>query len=230
MAKRQKAKLPPIAMALVITLFSFILIAVLVVVSNMKEDTSNEIQFDQQPSIEGQPILGDENAPVTVVEFGDFKCPACKAWGDTVFHDLVSEYVDTGKVKFVYVNVLFHGKESQLGSLAAETVLQQNPDAYWEFHKKLYEAQPSSANHDSLWLTKEKVVEIAGSIPAIDLDQFKSELEKLTEIEELNKDSKLVEEFKVSLTPTIMVNDVQLEDPFDYEKIKSLIEEELEGQ
>ncbi|GAE47072.1 periplasmic thiol:disulfide interchange protein DsbA [Mesobacillus boroniphilus JCM 21738] len=40
----------------------------------MKSDTSNNVSFDKQPSIEGQPVLGDPDAPVTVVEFGDFKC------------------------------------------------------------------------------------------------------------------------------------------------------------
>lgn len=227
MGKSTKKQMTPIKMAVIITISAFILLSALVIFSNKADDSAGVMTFETAPPIEGQPILGDPDAPVTVVEFGDFKCPACKLWGETVYPDLLKDYVDTGKVKFVYINVLFHGKESQLGSLAAETVWQQNPDAYWEFHKKLYEAQPSSANHDNLWLTKEKVVEIAESIPEIDMDQFKAELSNLTEIEELNKDTGLVEEFEVSLTPTIFVDGMALEDPFDYEKISSLIEKQL---
>ncbi|MDA6082947.1 thioredoxin domain-containing protein, partial [Escherichia coli] len=77
-----------------------------------------------------------------VVEFGDFKCPACKAWGQNIFPKLVEDYVDTGKVKFSYINVLFHGDESKLGSVAAEAVYKQNPDSYWDFNKALFDAHP----------------------------------------------------------------------------------------
>ncbi|WP_456278957.1 thioredoxin domain-containing protein [Bacillus sp. AK128] len=230
MGKQQKKKMTPVKLAVFITIATFILLSALVVLSNKANDSAGIVKFEKTPPIEGQPILGDPDAPVTVIEFGDFKCPACKLWGETVYNDLVKDYVDTGKVKFVYINVLFHGKESQLGSLAAETVWKQNPDIYWEFHKKLFEAQPSREQHDALWLTKEKVVEIAESISEMDVDQFKSELEKLTEIEELNKDNRLVEEFEVSLTPTIFVEGTALEDPFDYDKIKNLIEQQMKEQ
>ncbi|WP_243463044.1 thioredoxin domain-containing protein [Mesobacillus boroniphilus] len=44
--------------------------------------------------------------------------PACKAWSQNFYPQLVKDYVETGKVKFAYINVLFHGEESKLGSLA----------------------------------------------------------------------------------------------------------------
>ena len=213
--------------AVIITLVTIGLISALVVLSNMS-DKSEDLTFEKQPSIEGQPVLGKSDAPVTVVEFGDFKCPSCKAWGETVYPQLVKDYVDTGKVKFSYINVLFHGEESQFGSLAAETVFKQNPDAYWEFHKGLFNAQPE--DHDSLWLTPDKVYEVASGVPNLDVEKLKVDLEQFAEIEEVKKDSELVEEYKVQLTPSIMVNGKMLEDPFDYEKIKSFIEKELEGK
>ena len=45
-----------------------------------------------------------------------------------IYPQLVDEYVETGKVKFSFVNVLFHGKESTLGSIAAESVFERSPD------------------------------------------------------------------------------------------------------
>lgn len=228
MAKKKnnnKTRISTSKFAVIITLLVVALLAAIVVLSNVisdKEVTTHE----KHPSTEGQPTLGNVDAPVTVVEFGDFKCPSCKAWGETIYPQLVKDYVETGKVKFSYINVLFHGKESQLGSLAAETVFKQNPDAYWEFHKELFNAQPT--DHDSHWLTADKIYEIASRIENIDLKQLQSDIEGLTEIEEVQNDSKQVEEFNVAFTPSIMVNDIMLEDPFDYEKIKSLIDKELE--
>jgi len=222
-------KSSPFKTAVFLTLSIFAILIALVLINNAGSKSNNETSFDKQPPIEGQPIIGDMDAPVTVVEFGDFKCPACKAWGETIYPQLINDYVNTGKVKFAYINVLFHGKESELGSLAAESVYKQSPESYWDFHKELFKAQPSE-NHDALWITNDKLVEVASGFPDIDIELLEEELNNQTQIEEVNLDTKLVEEYKVQLTPSIMVNGTMLEDPFDYEKIKSLIEKELEGK
>ncbi len=220
-----KSKNSGMKMAVILTIIILGVLAALVVINSETKNTGSEVKV---PSIEGQPILGEANAPVTVVEFGDFKCPSCKAWGETIFPRLVSEYVDTGKVKFSYINVLFHGEESKLGSIAAESVLKNSPDAYWDFHKGLFKEQPSQ-NHDALWINQEKILEVASGVPGIDVDKLKTDIEQQSDLEAVNKDTELVEEFKVQQTPTIIINGIMLEDPFDYEKIKTHIEKELEG-
>lgn len=225
MTKKQNS---PIKFLVFITLFVFVLLAAIVFLSNNNE-ASNDISFEKQPPIEGQPILGSSDAPVTVVEFGDFKCPACKAWGETIFPQLTKDYIDSGVVKFSFINVLFHGEESKLGSVAAESIFKQAPNRYWDFHNELFKEQPDE-NHDSLWITTDKINEIASTIPDVDLNQLQVDMQSQSMIEELNKDTALVNEYKVQMTPSIMVNGTMLEDPFDYEKIKSLIEKELEGR
>ncbi|MFD1851274.1 DsbA family protein [Oceanobacillus bengalensis] len=211
----------------IITLFLVALIVALVVINNNRTDSNQGTTLDKQPPIDGQPTIGDTDAPVTVVEFGDFKCPSCKAWGETIYPQLVSDYVDTGKVKFSFINVLFHGEESELASLAAESVYKQNPDAYWEFHKALFKEQPSEDHHSS-WVTTEKINEVAGRLSGIDTDKLNAAIESNSEMNEVNKDTELVTEFDVQLTPTIMVNETMIEDPFDYEAIKDAIDNALE--
>lgn len=213
----------------IITLLIFVALAAFVMLKNKNTETNNDISYDKQPSIEGQPTLGEPDAPVTVVEFGDFKCPACKAWSEQYFPQLLKEYVEKGNVKFSYINVLFHGEESKLGALAAEAIYKQSPESYWVFNKELFNAQPD-ADHDSLWITMDKINEIAGSIPDINLEQLQKDMQDQSVLDEVNKDSKLVDEFKVQLTPSIMVNGTMLEDPFDYEKIKELIDQALKGK
>ncbi|MFD1848929.1 DsbA family protein [Oceanobacillus bengalensis] len=212
----------------IITSLVFLLGVALVVLTN---DNSEKETYTEQPDIEGQPVLGEDDeddALVTVVEFGDFKCPACKAWGETIFPQLTNDYIDTEEVRFSYINTPFHGTESTLASLAAETVLDQNPDAYWDFHNALFAEQPSS-NHDNQWVTVDKILEVANEIQTIDIEELELALEEQSKIEEVNKDVELVEDFNVQMTPSIMVNDIMVEDPFDYEAIKNLIEQELEG-
>ena len=139
-------------MMMILTAILLGIIAIFVVINHKSSETSNQANEGtsggKTPSIEGQPILGEKDAPVTVVEFGDFKCPSCNVWGETVFPKLVDDYVKGGKVKFAYVNVLFHGQESTLASLAAESVWKHSPDAYWDFHKAIYKEQPEQVKHD----------------------------------------------------------------------------------
>ncbi|MBP3950795.1 DsbA family protein [Bacillus suaedae] len=217
----------PMKMAVVLTLGIIIILTLLILLKNYST-TPEAVVFDEQPPISGQPLLGNVDAPVSVVEFGDFKCPSCKAWGEAVLPLLEEEYINNGSVNFSYVNVLFHGEESEIGSLAAESVLKQSPSDYWTFHKQLFEAQPESQNHDNLWLTIDAVVDIANGIPSLDSSLLRESIEQQDEIAEVNKDTQLVNEYNVTSTPTVMINEKVVEDPFDYEMIKSIIEEELQ--
>ncbi len=215
---------------IVLTLLVFASIAVFVVLnSNNQKENEPGTEFSEQPSLEKQPRLGEKDASVKVVEFGDFKCPACKAWGESIYPQLVDDYVESGQVEFGYINVLFHGEESTLGSAAAEAVLKLEPESYWDFHKKLFAEQPEN-DHDTVWLTVDKIQEVAAETTGIAAEDLEAAMQTEAVVEEVNKDTSLVEEYEIQLTPTIMVNEVMIEDPFDYEKIKSVIDEALEDQ
>lgn len=205
------------------TLLVVVLLAAIVVLSNKQETSTTEIQHID---ITGQPTFGDKDAPVTVVEFGDFKCPSCKAWGERVYPELVKDFIETGKVKFSFVNVLFHGKESTLASIAAESVFERKPEVYWDFHQALFDAQPVE-NHDALWVTPERILEIASGFPEIDQALLKDDMEQQATMDNVKIDDELVREAGVSMTPTIVINGKVMEDPFDYEAIKSTIEQEV---
>lgn len=223
MKKNNKKKQSGMKLAVLLTLVAVGILAAIVVLTNQESTSSVETAG---VDITGQPTLGESGAPVTVIEFGDFKCPSCKAWGEMVYPQLVAEYVDTGDVKFSYINVLFHGNESVVGSLAAEAVYEQSPESYWDFHKALFAAQPSE-NHDAAWLTPEKALEVAAGFPAIDQAQMKADMEQQETMDKVDADKTLVEEHGVAMTPTIVVNGQTLEDPFDYDAIKALIDEAL---
>ena len=52
-------------------------------------------------------VMGDENAPVTVIEYASYTCPHCANWHEDVFDKLKADYIDTGKVKFIHREVFF---------------------------------------------------------------------------------------------------------------------------
>ncbi|MBW7473171.1 DsbA family protein [Paenibacillus oenotherae] len=209
----------------IFTLIVIALIVTLFVLNQMSKEAGKYQSFDNAPELTGQPLLGNKDAKVTIYEFGDYKCPSCKYWGEQIYPKLVKDYVDTGKANFSFINVLFHGEESRMSSLAAESVLAQNPEAFWPFHEALFRAQPDV---ESNWVTVNKMLEVAQTIqPGIDMAKLKSDIETLATQPQVTIDEDLVRNFKVKQTPTIMINDVMLDDPFDYDAIVELIEEKL---
>ncbi|GAJ97684.1 thioredoxin domain-containing protein [Geomicrobium sp. JCM 19055] len=176
-----------------------------------------------------QPYLGDEEAPVSIIEFGDYKCPACKVWDETVFQQLKGDYIEGGLANLTFINTPFHGAESILASYASESVWDNHPEAFWEFHEALYHAQPEAAHHDEEWVTIEELLRIASEDveQTIDVEQLEVDIREGNYEDEVNHDINLVNEHDVQLTPTIVINGVMIEDPFDYDRIVEEIEKHL---
>jgi protein-disulfide isomerase len=94
--------------------------------------------------------LGAADAPVTIVEYASFTCPHCARFHETVFGDLVKEYVDTGKVRFIMRDVYFDRFGLWAGMLArCET------DKFFGVSDLLYTQQSDWTKADS----NEKIVE-----------------------------------------------------------------------
>lgn len=192
-----------------------------------QKEESDIQQAEESPSVSGQPVAGNIDAKVSIVEFGDYKCPSCKAWGEQIWPRLKQDYIDSGVATFAYVNTLFHGEESRLAAQASEVVYMNNPERFWDFHKALFDEQPPQTTHDDLWVTESKVLEVAqATIPGLNPEKFKEELGIARIQEKLDQDQLLVSQFNIRQTPTIMINNIVISNPFDYESIRQAIEQE----
>lgn len=88
-------------------------------------------------------ILGDANAPVTVIEYGDYQCPFCELFYAQVQPAIEKQYVQTGKVKFVFRDFPFLGQESFEAGAAVECA--KDVGKFWEYHNALYAAKTEDA-------------------------------------------------------------------------------------
>ncbi len=90
-------------------------------------------------SVSGKPSLGREDAPVTMVEFSDYQCPFCKRHFLTVLPIIKKEYIDTGKVRYVFRDfpIASLHPQAKKGHEAAYCAREQN--RYWEMHDTLFE-------------------------------------------------------------------------------------------
>ena len=100
-------------------------------------------------------ILGDENAEVTIYEFTDFQCPYCGRHHTQTFPEIKSQYVDTGKVKYVIADFPLTSIHpmAQPAAESAECVREQGGDeSYFEYVDKLFTNQQTLSNENfNIW-------------------------------------------------------------------------------
>lgn len=85
------------------------------------------------------PVKGDANAPVTIIEFSDFECPFCGRFYSQTLPSIQKNFIDTGKVRLVYRDfpLSFH-PQAQKAAEASECADDQ--DKFWEYHDLLFES------------------------------------------------------------------------------------------
>ncbi|HET9009425.1 MAG TPA: DsbA family protein [Nitrosarchaeum sp.] len=114
----------------------------------------------------GSPILGDPNAPVTLVEFGDYQCYFCNQFFHTTEGELFKNYVETGKVKVIFKDYTIIGPDSVTAAHAAHCADEQGQ--FWKYHDTLYNNWNGENNG---WASSENLLRFASDI-GLDIDQF----------------------------------------------------------
>ena len=84
----------------------------------------------------GSPVLGDPDAPITLVEFGDYQCFFCNKFFHDTEDSLVTNYVETGKVKIIFKDYTIIGPDSVNAAHGAHCADEQG--MFWEYHDVLY--------------------------------------------------------------------------------------------
>lgn len=135
-------------------------------------------------SIDDDPVLGDKNAKVTLIDFTDYECPFCKRYYDETFSQIKRDYIDTGKMKYVVrdLPLSFHAnahKEAQAAECARE---QGGDEAYFKYHDEIFKR--TTSNGTGLALTELSVITndigLDGSAlqSCLDSDKYKAEVDK----------------------------------------------------
>ena len=101
----------------------------------IEEDGPVKITMDTFVS-NGSPTLGNENAPITLVEFGDYQCHYCNVFFESIEDDIIKNYVETGKVKMIFKDYNIIGQDSVNASHGAHCANEQG--LFWEYHDILY--------------------------------------------------------------------------------------------
>jgi len=175
----------------------------------------------------GSPILGNPNASITLVEFGDYQCHYCNVFFHTIENDIITDYVETGKVKMIFKDYNIIGADSINASHGTHCASDQG--LFWEYHDILYSNWTGENNG---WASPENLVAYAEEIN-LELDiwtQCMNEKPFAKKILTSNEDAK---KLQLTGTPAFFVinSEGQVSKLFGaqpFEVFKKIFDDELE--
>ena len=147
------------------------------------------------------PILGNPNAPITMVEFGDYQCTFCSKFFHETENSIITNYIKTGKVKVLFKDYIILGQDSINAANAAHCANDQK--LFWEYHSMLYN---NWAGENTGWADLAHLHEFANTL-GLDMDVFSTCMSDLKWNELVNLSSKDGQKLGVSGTPTFFVID-----------------------
>lgn len=189
--------------------------------ARQEQEAANQPQEVSGDFNDDDAVLGNPNAPVTLIEFSDYECPFCKRHFDQTMPLIKKNYIDTGKVKMIFRDfpLSFHPR-AQVSAMAAECVGDELGDkAYFEYHDLLFSNAPAS-------LTDENLKKYALQVGANE-GRYNDCLSSEKFLEEVQKDLSDGQRAGITGTPGFLINNKRISGAQPYSAFEALIEEAL---
>ncbi len=164
------------------------------------------------PVGENDHAAGSKNAKITLVEYGDYECPACGAAYPVV--KKVQEKMGD-RLNFVFRNFPLTQVHPHAQHAAEAAEIAAEGGKFWEMHDVLYENQ-AALDDESLILYAKKI--------GLDAEKFGEDLENGTYEEKVREDFMNGVESSVNQTPTFFINGTRFEGNWDYENLLKALE------
>ncbi len=149
-------------------------------------------------SVDDDPYIGPEDAPVTIIEFSDFQCPFCKRFRDQTLDSLLAAY--QGKIRFVYRDFPISRIHPYAMKAAEAANCAGDQGKYWEYHDILFQNQSEWSREGA------KMFPVYAEKLGLDLEEFKTCLDTGKYTEEVKKDVADGKAAGVGGTPTFFIN------------------------
>jgi protein-disulfide isomerase len=179
--------------------------------------------------VEGAPFKGDADAPVTIVEYSDYQCPFCSRHFQETLPQLLENYVETGRVRYVFKDFPLTSIHPQAPKAAeAARCAREIGDEvdYWEMHDLLFEGQPQwSGNPEAVTVFKGYAGELG-----LDQDSFDECLDSGRHAAAVEADLREGAGFGVTGTPAFFINGQPLSGAQPYAVFEQVIDTMLAGE
>jgi protein-disulfide isomerase len=117
--------------------------------------------------------LGKEDSNITFIEFADYRCPFCHKFHEETFDKIVENFINTGKVKYIFKDFVVNDRDEYKGSMQAAVASHcaAEQGKYWEYSKEIYKNFKPEPQH---WITLDSLTNFANNIQIPDVEKFKS--------------------------------------------------------
>lgn len=204
-----------VVLAFAIAIGAAVALVVAAVVLRSDDSSSQPPAPTPLVDLEGIPqdgtILGSADAEVTLIEYADLQCPACRAYTEVVLPPIVAEYVRPGSVKAEYRGVAFIGPDSQK---ALRFVLAAGlQDRLWNLQEAFYRNQ---GGENSGWVTDNLIRELAGQISDLDVERLFVDAESAEVETMMGESAAQADAAQIPGTPSLFIQ-VADEEPYTLE-------------
>ena len=176
-----------------------------------------EVQKTMEISVDDDAVLGDPDAPITLVEFSDYNCSYCKRHFTNTLPLIKEKYIDTGKVKMVFRDAAYFGESSIALANAASCAQEIGGDeAYYEIHSAIFNGNKDLNNLISL-----------GTEYGLDNEKFNNCVKNNERLQEVLKDTQDARTYGVNGTPGFFINGVQVSGAVPFQNFEQIIENQL---
>jgi protein-disulfide isomerase len=168
----------------------------------------------------GGHVRGNEKAPLTLVEFGDYECPSCGAYHPFV-KEVLNRYPDKVRLEFHHFPLVTVHPNAMLGAMAAEAAGEQGK--FWEMHDALFENQPiwgESRNAEPI------LISLASRI-GLDVNKFMQSIRNPGLQSQILQDVTRGNELQINETPTFFLNGERIHVKLSIEDFVQVIEAHL---
>jgi len=153
----------------------------------------------------GSPKIGDSDAEISIVEFGDYQCTFCYKFHQNTLSDIQLQYIDSGKVNYVYSDFPLNGSDSILAAEASHCANAQGK--YWEYHNILFD---NWAGEKTGWVNTESLIRFAIQAE-LNIHEFKNCLSIHKYYQQVIDNENYAKKIGISATPSFLIfNDEEL--------------------
>lgn len=173
----------------------------------LNKDNNNEvIQRIVAPISENVPVLAADggSSNITMVEFGDYQCQYCARFHNETKNQIISNFVDTSQIRFVFKDFVINDLPSDRAStLAAEaSYCAADQGKYWQYHDELYD---NSRGENTGWVTENSLKQFATRIGIQNLTEFSGCLENHTHRDLVEANTQLASGIGLRSTPSFVI-------------------------
>lgn len=175
------------------------------------------IEVNEKVSIDDDAIMGDPNAPITLIEFSDYNCSFCKRHFNETLPLIKEKYIDTGKVRLVFRDAAYFGDNSiALANAASCAKTLGGDEAYYKIHSEIFSG---NKNFDSL-------IKI-GTEFGLDNAKFNNCIKNGENVNEVLLDTQNAKNYGVKGTPGFFINGIKVSGALPFSEFERIIESQL---